>query len=631
MSELYIPLMNSAVTAYTPEAYLPDLAKLSVKRIFLAVDRAVFFLRGEERRQELFRLRENAAAFQAAGYAVGLWTQAFGFGDPLSEAGRAVSAAYTPLRSITGRERSGHDAFCPENEQFTRDYMAYIADLAAVGCDMILLDDDFCLSVRPGLDCFCDRHLSLLEAELGESLAGKDLKALFFTGGGNQYRRAWHTVMGRSLVRFAQRVRAAVDQVDPQIRMGFCAGYTSWDIEGVDALTLTRVLAGKTKPILRFTGAPYWAAPFVDRFAGLPLAAVIEEARFQAALCRGEDVEVLIENDSYPRPRYNVPSSLLECFALPLATEAGVGELSYLFDYTASPAYETGYLRHRLYHQPLYDFIEKHFTQKSFSGVRVFNEPCKIENAEIDESATEKDIMRGHFHRGAELLGIHGIPTVYGEDAPCGIVFGEDARYIDKLPAKAILDMKAAIILRERGFDVGFSSASEAESPAFERAGGERIHLSGVSAQGYYHVTLRDDACLVSEFEAGGVCRPAAYTYRSGDTELLVYTFCADKLSHRDNALTSYLRGEQLRQFCRPAAYMEKAPGLYQICKEGDGETALLFVNISPDPVFEPCVKLSRAYSNGTLCGAAGKLVGTTLRLDAPIAPYGAFAAVLKE
>ena len=44
-----VPLMNSAVTAYTASSYLSELAKLSVKRILLCVDRSAFFLRGEER------------------------------------------------------------------------------------------------------------------------------------------------------------------------------------------------------------------------------------------------------------------------------------------------------------------------------------------------------------------------------------------------------------------------------------------------------------------------------------------------------------------------------------------------------------------------------------------------------
>ena len=631
MRELYVPLMNSAVTSYTPAAYLPELSKLPVGRIFLAVDRAVFFARGEERRQALSRLCENAAAFRAAGYAVGLWTQAFGFGDRLSKAARAVSASYTHLRSVTGSERPLSDEFCPENDAFIKDYTAYIEDLAGVGCDMILLDDDLCLSVRPGIGCFCDRHRALLEAELGEPLAGDDLKALFFAGGPNRYRRAWHKVAKETLLRFAARVRAAADRVAPDLRLGFCAGYTSWDIEGVDALTLTRVLAGKTRPVLRLSGAPYWSSSFVDRFGGQPLGAVIEETRRQADFCRGADVELLWENDTYPRPRYNVPSSLSECFALPLAAVGGAGELAYLFDYTAPPAYETGYLRHRLYHGPLYDFIEKHFVGKAPCGVRVFSAPDLIENAEIDVAATEADVMEARFDRGAELLAVHGIPTVYGEDAPCGIVCGQNAHGVDRLPPRVVLDIEAARILQARGRDVGLAGVSEAPKPVFEYAGGQKIRLYGVSPAGYFCATLKPGASVVSEFEADGARFPAAYTYSDGKTAYLVLTFAVGRLSHKDNALTSYLRGEQLRRFCRPAAYIEKAPGLYQVCKRGDGETALLFVNISGDPVFDVTVTLDRPHTGCVLCGAAGKLTGSTLRLDDPIPPYGAFAALLKE
>jgi hypothetical protein len=251
---------------------------------------------------------------------------------------------------------------------------------------MLMLDDDLCLSVRPGIGCFCDKHIALLEAALGESLAGADLLRLFFSGGENRYRNAWLQVMGDTLRRFAGRVRQAADEIKPDLRIGFCAGYTSWDIEGVDAAELTCILAGDTKPFLRFTGAPYWAARSVDRFQGLPIAAIVEETRAQEYFCRDSGIEVFFEADSYPRPRYAVPSSLLECFSLACHASGGIGELAYLFDYYASSVYETGYFKHRLYNQSLYTFIDRHFANKSCHGVRVYHEMRKVENAELPQT-----------------------------------------------------------------------------------------------------------------------------------------------------------------------------------------------------------------------------------------------------
>ena len=628
--ELYIPLWNSTVRADNRATYLAQLATLSVERIFLAVDRTLLFAKGAERRAHFDHLRENVAAFVQAGYRVGVWFNAFGFGNPLSDAEKELTKDYIPLRSVTGKERTGHDAFCPESEAFMADYLALVRDLAATGTDMLMLDDDLCLSVRPGIGCFCEKHIALLEQELGETLTGADLPKLFFSGGPNRYRDAWLTVMGNTLRRFAQRVRQAADSVDPTLRVGFCAGYTSWDIEGVDAAELSRILAGNTKPFLRFTGAPYWAARSVDRFQGLPLAAIIEEARAQEHFCRDSGIEVFFEADSFPRPRYAVPSSLLECFSLPLHASGGMGELSYLFDYISSPTYETGYLKHRLYNQPLYDFIAKHFEDLPCHGVQICSEMRKVQHAALPDEVNEKTVMRGHFSRSAELLGVHAVPCVY-EEAPCAIAFGEEARHLHRLPKRLILDAKAARILHEKGFDTGYATMEAAPVPSFEWFGQEKLLLSQGGTDGYFRVTLKPGATAISAYEAQGEHFPSAYTYQTADTELLVFTFDADRLPHYAATLLSYARADQLRRFCPVLPTVPHAPGLYQLCKSDGHTTAMLFVNIGEDPIFDGEIQLDGAYATAELCGVTGILQGDRIALTAPVPPYGAFAVVAKK
>lgn len=629
-NNLYIPLWNSTVCDENRNEYLRQLSALPVRRIFLSLDRSLLFTHGKKRSDCIAHLCENIAAFQKAGYRVGVWINAFGFGNPLSEEERELTKNYTPLRAVSGKERVGHDAFCPESEAFMEDYLALVRTLADTGTDMLMLDDDLCLSVRPGIGCFCEKHIGLLEAALGESLAGADLLRLFFTGGENRYRNAWLQVMGDTLRRFAKRVRQAADEVKPGLRIGFCAGYTSWDIEGVDAVELTRILAGDTKPFLRFTGAPYWAARSVDRFQGLPIAAIVEETRAQEYFCRDSGIEVFFEADSYPRPRYAVPSSLLECFSLACHASGGMGELSYLFDYISSPHYETGYLKHRLHNKPLYDFIQAHFADKAPLGVQICHEMRKIQCAELPDEVNEKTVMRGHFNRGAELLGVHGIPSVY-EDAPCAIAIGEEARHLKVLPKRLILDAKAARILQSKGVDVGFTAIEPAPVPSFEWFGKEKLLLSQGGGNGYHRMTLAQGAAVLSEFETDGQRFPSAYTYRSGDTELLVLTFDVDQLPHYAATLLSYARAEQLRAFCPPLPAIKNAPGLYQLCKTDGNTLAMLFVNVSEDPILEGEILLPACCFDLTLCGATGKLQDDKILLSAPVPPYGAFAATVKK
>ena len=627
---LYVPIYYDLVRADTRGTYLAQLAAVGATHVFLALGREIFYANGKDRESAIENIAENVKFFKDNGYTVGVWTTSFGFGGPLSQKGAEIAKNYTRLRSVTGKEMTGEDAFCPEDKEFSSRYFDYVKDLCRSGCDLLMLDDEMCLSVRPGIGCFCKKHIALIEECLGESLEGKDLMSLFFTGAKNRYRDAWLSVMGETMRHFTKGVRAAIDEVDPSLRAGFCAGYTSWDIEGADALELTRILAGNNKPFLRFTGAPYWAAPISDRFDGQPLAAIIEETRAQEVLCRDSGVEVFTECDSYPRPRNLVPSSLLECFSLPLYASGGMGELLYIFDYRLTPAYETGYLRHRLYNRPLYEFIDRHFGDKSPLGVRVYHEMRKIEHSELDNGLTEKAIMRLHFNRGAELLGIHGIPTVYGEECECGIAFGEEARYIKKLPKRLVLDARAAMILKETGIDVGFSKIEAANAPGTETANGERYGLFPHSPDGYYKITLSGSAKAISSFNSD-VGFPAAYRYKSGETELLVYAFDASKIPHRDSTLTSYLRGEQLFEFFGGVAHFDRTPGVYQLAKRRGDETALLIVNISQDPIIDGKLHLDGVYREAELSGAEGKLCGDVLQFTTLIAPYSACAVVLKK
>ena len=229
-----VPVLNANIRPSDREKILSCLKEIGSRRFWIAWERSTLFL--ADRREALNCLRENVKYFQNAGLEVGVWIQAYGFGDPLSY----EECSWTRLRSVTGKEKEA-DAFCPEDPDFTAAYRSWVSDVARISPDLIMLDDDLCLSVRPGIGCFCHRHLRLMEETLGEKIELSRCAELIFTGGKNRYRDAWFQVMGDSNRRFCRGVREAVDAVDPSIRVGFCAGYTSWDVEGCDPLELSRL------------------------------------------------------------------------------------------------------------------------------------------------------------------------------------------------------------------------------------------------------------------------------------------------------------------------------------------------------------------------------------------------------
>ena len=248
MTKLYVPLMLSSITPDTRPLYARDLHVMEADTVWIAPDRYTLFL--PDRTDLIEELREHITYFREEGFEVGLWIQAFGFGDGLPAMADGMTDGWTKLRSMYGGEAG--DAFCPEDPAFMTAYLTWVRDMAACGPTLLMLDDDLCQSVRPGLGCWCHRHRALLDEGLitqGLAPLGEDPAVWgerFFSGKGNADRRVFFDVMGDSLRRFCRRVREAVDGGDPAIRVGFCAGYTSWDIEGAPASELSRILAGET-------------------------------------------------------------------------------------------------------------------------------------------------------------------------------------------------------------------------------------------------------------------------------------------------------------------------------------------------------------------------------------------------
>jgi len=172
-NKLYIPLLNGNITPDIRREYADNMRKCGADCVFLALDRETFFAYEPK---SFEHLAENVSYFESEGFECGVWMQAFGFGA--TEKNHLIPIGkYTKIKSVLGGELI--DAFCPECENYMHDYLIWIERVAKTGTKIIMLDDDLCLSVRPGLGCFCDNHIRLLEKELGESLSGKDLPSLF--------------------------------------------------------------------------------------------------------------------------------------------------------------------------------------------------------------------------------------------------------------------------------------------------------------------------------------------------------------------------------------------------------------------------------------------------------------------
>ena len=292
---LYSQVPLTDVSDANRSTYVVDAKAAGVDAVWISV--VDFFEEDVRRKPTLDHLAAEIRNFEAAGFAVGVWINAFGYGNE-----RPFFKDSVKITTREGKAKGG--AVCPLDPKLRRALIDNVRDIARAGAKFILVDDDYVQSARGLVGCSCPRHLARVAAKCGrETLTCTDVKAAF-TGKPNAVRTAYLDVGGEVALELARELRRAVDEVNPAVGMGLCASYTHWDVEGCDLLELVGAFAGKGRKVLRISGAPYWAN---SKLPGTGLADIIEFVRMQSAWTRGLDMTVFDENDPYPRKVARVP------------------------------------------------------------------------------------------------------------------------------------------------------------------------------------------------------------------------------------------------------------------------------------------------------------------------------------
>ncbi len=586
------------------------------------------FAPDETYRAFLARLTEMAAQLTEIGIEPAVWIPTLGYGGQTNPENQSIAAELTHIQSIDGKV--AQDAFCPTDPRFAEIMCRTVADLARTGVRRIMLDDELVLSVRPGLGCACDRHMQQFRRRIGRDIDRASLENALFTGPGNDLRRAWLDLMGGTLRTFCQQLRAAVDAVDPAVRMGFCAGYTSFDAEGVDAFTLTRDLAGHTKPFLRLTGAPYWIPG--QRFGRLPMEVVLETVRQQQSWGADSGIELFTEVDTHPRACVHTPAAYVEAFDLATHAAAPTDALKYLFDYNQTPDVEQGYLKAHRRNRPLYEKISQEMDDLQPAGVRIYESMRTLADADLPaDYPGVPGVLQRWFHQASLLLAPHAIPTVYSGDGVCGMVCGEHAKYLPEsaLNHGLILDLQAAQILQRAGVDVGLRDAQpfgNSVQELFDPAVGPRPLYCQCAL---YRLATAPGAKPQSWFVGNGDPAPAAYRYQNAAGQrFFVLAFSVAEQPYSAGVLLSDERGAQLTAqipwlsgAAIPTA-AEPHPHLYVIWKQQGDRAALAYFNLGADPVEDLTVTLPAPAAARFVIGTGRALDARTIQIDA-IAPLG--------
>jgi hypothetical protein len=351
-------------------------------------------------------------------------------------------------------------------------------------------------------------------------------------------------------------------------------------------------------------------------------------------------VESFLEGDTYPRPRYNVPSKPCELFELLLhANGEGDGILAYLFDYYQKPDYETGYLTRYLQNATIRKRLAQMFAGKRKVGVYSFAVQNKGRDWSLPKDLIQRTPLRLEemqlFSPAQELISGNGIPTAFEKGEYPVLLFGENAKYIDLADLKngAILDCKAAEILSSRGVDTGLFSA-KAKAFSGEYYLKEQDEIPSISHPDTQEIKVKTGAMVESTFTPDNT--PASYRYENGAGQrFFVMAFDALSLHYGYNAnyMKNYYRQAQIvsaiEWLCgkQLPMYALKCPNLYFLTAKGEGGTLVGAVaNIYIEDIYDLEICLDKAYKQAKFIGVEGELLGDKIRVK-HLPPF-AFMAV---
>lgn len=623
MYKVSVPLIGVTAEEMGLEKHLENLKRLDAERVFIAIDKIT--LSDEKRLRQMKALKKCCDFFHAEGFEVGAWFWAFWSDDKDTD--------FVRMKGVDGRVSKQY--ICPSDKKYREAAAKFMKEVASCGVDLIQFDDDFRYAILDcGLGCVCENHLAYVRNVLGEDISEKELIDKAFEGGRNKYRTAWQESKKYYFELFAKEMRAAVDEINKNIRISLCSCLSVWDVDGADAPTLSRILAGSAKPIVRLIGAPYWAA---TKSRNIKLQNIIEAERMERSWC-GDDIEIMSEGDVYPRPRTNCPANYVEIFDTALRASGEFdGILKYDIDYNSNPDYEDGYIRKHEKNRALYKKIEKHFGDKKCCGVRVYERMKKFEDMILpEEFKSNKNVDQFICTPASKLLADNTIPTVYDGEGVFGVAFAEN---IEAVPHEAmkkgiVIDLRAAEILKSRGIDTGLLSVGEKYTATMEHY--DFLKNQYAVCNCVHDISVNDNAEILTRFSDGNAYdKPTrttvgSYYYKNKNgQQFLVFSFYAySQFFFDSNWYRSYMRSAEIKYAAelfggeKLPAYSYGNPDLYIISKKNEKSTAVGLWNIFADEISEPVIELGEEYGSIEFINCSGRLEGNTVILS-EIPPFG--------
>lgn len=625
-----IPINDSTITAENRDIYLEHAKMAKADRLFLNISRC---FQDDKMQDSLDKLKEDIEFFSSKGFEVGVWlAQTIGHGGELAFDMNSPEASFTHIVGINGKVSS---AFCPLDENFRKAICSWIKRIAETGTRLIMLDDDFRLSTRDyGIGCACEKHIKLMNDALGENVGREVFERSAFCGKPNKYRKAWLNSQGYALKLLASDIRKAVDEVDENIRIGLCSTFPVWDVDGVTSIEIARILAGNTKPILRLLVAPYWSV-----MSTFPMPNILETSVMYASFCENSGIEIISEGDTSPRPRYYVPSGILEQYDAYLRADGRyTGILKYMEDYTSNPSYDDGYIKRHVRDLPDLERINELFSSGRRIGARIIEKMTRLSEMELPNDFSPYSLRLFPTSKGASMLARCSIPTTYEKDGTATLAFGENASELCQKDYKngVILDAYAAKYLTEKGVDVGLENILGWKNLTPTREyfphQKEKAYILRGNAR-FLDVKMSSKAQTDSYIMSESTQIPLCYRYQNDlGQKFLVYLFDTLEIAENNGLFNSFARQRQLFDGIewisgnKLPVKTAKNPDLVTLCKENESGMTIGLFNCHADSVIEPVLEVDKKYTSAEFFRCTGILKDGVVTLSE--LPSMGFAAI---
>lgn len=346
---------------------------------------------------------------------------------------------------------------CPLDEAFIADFAAKIKTVAAAARPRVInIEDDFTLAWGRGLNglgaCFCKRHVDAFAKRYGKSLSAAEIADAFMnrTPANLPIRKAFADTVRDSLANLAKRVRAAVDEVDPTIRIMLCESGSCSDKDGDCLEAVVRAFAGGTRPMLRPSGAIYGAETTPADVPGAVSHTFYTLERLP------KDIETFYEADPYPHNRFYTSAAQLGSL-MAGAVMAGVDNfLLYCLQYLDDPFEDSGYADRFVELKPRFQAARNFIAANNarLAGVRIV-----WQTEQLSLTRGYGDDLNGQLEWGAYMMSKFGLPyTMRQQYSGPSLMMGKvdetitDDEILRILKDGVLLDAVAAHQLQVRGF-----------------------------------------------------------------------------------------------------------------------------------------------------------------------------------